>query len=269
MENELVMNQENQENQEYQEEQEPLTETPEPEPVVDNAPEITPEMQAAVERLKKLQEDTKYWQQEKSRARADYFKSRPETHREEPPPKVEILEPEPNKDDFDDYDKWVEAKIVHETKKAKVQWENEQRVMESKKSREQREKELSEKLAIGFEEYPDFDEVYKVDVPITPIMKDILAELDEPHKVAYYLSKNRMDAIRIARLSPFKAAGELKRIEMEINKPENQTNKKRVTNAPPPIKPIVSGAADISKDLEKMSPAEFEQYMLSRGAKRY
>lgn len=248
-----------------------------PEGKVDTPPDPAA-LRAEVERLeavrKKAEEDARYWRQEKARARGDFFKGRQQDPEKLPDIPVQdvAIGKEPQKDDFDDYEKYLDAKISFETSKARIQWDREQARKSQETEHQQKITKLQEKINLGFVEYPDFEEVAMNEmVPITPAVMEALAECDNPHKVAYYLGKNRAEAIQISRMTPMQTARALARIEVEIEKagPSNAPNQSnRITNAPPPIRP--SGSSNVvGKDPEKMTQREYEDWRKTQGARRF
>ena len=235
---------------------------------VDYAPDPAA-MQAEVDRLKKVkekaEEDARYWRKQKAEARADYFKSRGEGP---PPPQAQVVEdlgigPEPKQDDFDDYQKYLDSKIKYEVNKAKATWDKDQAKKEADNAQNERMGNLRLKIDKGYEKYEDFEEVaMDRTVPITPMIMDILAETENPHDVAYYLGKNRIEAIQISKMTPIQAVKAINKIEVEIAKaglnPPSGT--KKVTNAPPPIRPVGSSQT-LEKDPEKFtSQKEYEEW---------
>jgi hypothetical protein len=240
-----------------------------PEGKVDLAPDPTA-LQADIDRLKEVRDkaktDSEYWRRQKAEARADYFRSRKPD--EPPPPPPPSDQNAPRKEDFDDYDKFMEAKISHEVKKARTQWDVDVEKKSSETVHQQRMTGLQAKIQEGIRKYPDFEEVAMApEVPITPVIVDILAESEIAHDVAYYLGKNRAEAIRISHMTPIQAARAIAKIEVEIakagNPPPQNPNPPKITNAPPPITPVGS-ANPVAKDPEKMSPKEFEDWLFNQ-----
>ncbi|MFH2076312.1 MAG: hypothetical protein ABIJ57_13365 [Pseudomonadota bacterium] len=244
-----------------------------PEGQVDTAPDPAA-LKAEIERLqearKKAEEDARYWRQEKARSRADYFKDRREPDKP-PPAEPQVMGEPPRKEDFDDYEKYLDAKVSYEANKRILTWNKEQARKSQETEHQLKMTRLREKIDLGFSEYPDFQEVAMDEmVPITPMVMEALAEFQNPHKLAYYLGKNRAEAIQIARMTPVAAARALARIEIEIEKagPGPGPKPSTVTGAPPPIKP--SGSSHVvTKDPEKMSQVEYEEWRKNQGARRY
>lgn len=244
--------------------------------VIDQPPDPAA-LKAEIERLeavkKKAQEDAAHWRQEKARARAEYFKPTREDEKPPTPPAVDLgIGLPPSQDDFNDYDKFNDAKIAYEIKKARATWEREEAIKQADTQRQQRVSGLQERINQGFEKYPDFEEVaLDQTVPITPLIMEVLAETESPADIAYYLGKNRAEAIKIARMTPMAVARAIARIELEIKNagPAPLIPKPNISGAPAPIRPVGSGNPVLEKDPNKMSQKEYEAWMNGRGAKRF
>ena len=247
--------------------------------------DMTPDpasLAAEIDRLQKVREQREkeakeaeekaiYWRKQKAESRADYFKGRDEPKPPEPVQPAQLTPP-PRKEDFDDYDKYVEALTEHKTNVKIAQWRQEEESKRSQTSYQEKIQQLTAKLDEGYQAYPDFEEVVRdPSLPITAVIRDILAESEHPADVAYYLGKNRAEAIKVARMTPISAAKEIARIEDKImadkgNKPNPDIPK--LPSAPPPIKPIGSSNT-VGTPLEKMTQKEFEEEMVRRTGRRF
>lgn len=144
---------------------------------------------------------------------------------------------EPKREDFDDYEAWLEAKATYVAVKAldaRLQQQEAKREQETKQSEQQKQVAAwNAKLAEARSKLPDFDDVTAADVPITPSMSSAIMDSDKGAEVAYYLAKNPAEAARIAALSPI---GQVR----EIGKLEDRVSAKPVkpSSAPDPIKPV-------------------------------
>lgn len=252
---------------------EPIKEEQEQSPVVDERPDATA-LEARIkeleERRKKLEGDAKYWREQKAAERARYFKEKQGAA--DPPPTPAAVGPEPKPNEFDDYDQYIDAKTKYEVRRARTEWEQEAEQRSQNQQIQQKEVELQTKIQLGFTKYADFEDVaLHESVPITPAIKDILMDSENPEDVAYYLGKNRSDAIRISRMTPYQAAREIAKIEMHLSATQETPpdgKQTKTTKAPPPIKPIGS-AGELARDPEKMSVKEFEKWRIAQGAKPY
>lgn len=247
---------------------------------IDQPPD-TAALQADIERLRKVKDEeekrakeakekAEYWRKEKARERAEYFQKRIETPSGDPKP--DLLVKTPKRDDFEDYDQYVDALTDFKVARAKSTWESEIKQKEADTQFQTKMEETKQKIVqAGVAKYPDFEEVaLDPTAPITMAIGEALAESDIPHDVVYYLAKNRGEAVRLARLTPYQIGREIVKIENEIRRleAENPAKPKTVTNAPPPIKPVGSSHT-VSKDLEKMTQKEYEAEMQKRTGYRY
>ena len=263
----------------------PVATGPDPAAPVDAAPDpasLDPEVKRLNEVREKARKDAEYWRREKAQARADYFKSRQENVPYTPPPAVsQPGEPKaPSQEDFDDYKKYQDAHskyvqdlVDYRTTQKIRSWEADLTQRSAQVQYQQKMTGLQERINSGFEKYPDFEEVALAEtVPISNLVMDVLSECESPEDVAYYLGKNRAEAIQISRMTPIAAARAISRIEMTLKQnpfPTTPGNPlRRVTNAPPPPKPLGS-TNSVGKDLEKMSQREFESEMEKRTGKRF
>lgn len=265
--------------------QEPLATEPAAQPV-DNPPDpasLDPEVKRLQEVRDKARMDAEYWRKEKAQARADYFKSRQEPGVPYSPPRTtpQPGEPKsPNQEDFDDYKKYQDAHskyvqdlVDYRTTQKIRSWETELTQRSAQVQYQQKMSSLQERLNEGFQKFGDFEEVALSEtVPINNLIVEVLSESESPADVAYYLGKNRAEAIQISRMTPVGAARAIARIEMALKQnpfPTTPNNPlRKVTNAPPPPKPVGSFNS-VGKDLEKMSQKEFESEMERRTGRRF
>jgi hypothetical protein len=249
------------------------------EKVVDTTPDpasLKAEIDQLETRRKKAEEDAIYWRKQKAEARADYFRGR-EGGEIKPPqePAPQGVGPDPKPSDFPDYDQYVDAKTKFEVKRARAEWERDSERKANEQSQRERSENLQTKLQEGFQKYTDFEEVAfdRTATHITPMVVDILADCDHPADVAYYLAKNRVEGVAIARMTPLKAARAIALLEAKLANnappPASPPPQRKTTNAPPPINPLGGGTGGIEKDPEKMTNKEYEQWRISQGAKRF
>ena len=248
----------------------------EPEPSVDEPPD--PEsLKAEIEELRqkrdKAEQDAIHWRKQKAESRADFFRDR---ERGAPPPATPTGPPAglgaaPQSEDFDDYNQYVEAVTDYKVKAARLEWERDQRDQATKGVQAERQASLKEKLQKGFEKYEDFEEVAldRSAIHITPLIADILADCEHPEDVAYYLAKNRVEGVKISRMTPIKAVRAIANLERDLaTQTPTVKPKTTVPGAPKPIKPVGSGEK-VSKRLEDMSQREYNDEMERRGARRF
>ncbi len=104
-------------------------------------------------------------------------------------------------------------------------------------------------------EHEDFDEVIESPV-FSPVMRITLLNSENGPAVAYHLglSENRTEADRIRRLPLEMQPYELGKLETKLLLAKET---KKVTQAPPPIKPVGMIGGEIEVDSSKMSTAEW------------
>lgn len=257
-------------------EETPPAETPPAEsPPVDQPPDpaaLQAEITALEEKRKKAEQDAIYWRRQKAEARKDYFKQ-PETPPAGQPQPAEAGEPKrPAQEDFDDYNDYVDALTDYKTDVKIQQWRRDEEQKAQSATAQAKEAKLQEGINKGYEKYEDFEDIaMDPAVPITPMITEILAESDMPADIAYYLGKNRPEAVKISRMTPIAAAREIARIEAKLSdeSPHGPTPTKKTTTAPPPINPVGSSSTGPAKPLEEMSQKEYEAEMDRRGARRF
>ncbi len=226
-------------------------------------------LQTEIDRLKSVREkaesDAKYWRQQKAEARADYFKSR-QQEPQPPAPAAQVdlgIGLEPKKEDFTDYDAWIDAKLQWNVKKARVEWDRDLAKKQADTDHKEKMRTFQEKIITsGFQEFKDFEEVaLDPAVPVTPVMAEIMAECEAPHKVAYYLGRNRTEAIKISKMNPIQAAREIAKIEVEIAKAATAPSvPPKLPGAPPPIKPVGSSHSIEKGPNQAKSQKEYEEW---------
>lgn len=242
------------------------------EETVDLAPDPAT-LKAEIERLQKVKQEAEekavYWRKQKAEARAEFFKEKG-AERQAPPPEDLGMGPEPKQEAFDDYQKYLDAKIAFEVNKAKTTWDREQARKQTEISHQDRMANLQTKIEEGYKKYADFEEVaLDRTVPITPMIMEILSEAETPQDIAYWLGKNRAEAIRISRLSPISAAREIAKIEVEMARSGGNTpSQPKIPSAPPPIRPLGSSNT-VERALDKMSQKEFEAEMEKRTGRKF
>lgn len=132
----------------------------------------------------------------------------------------------PKREDFDDYESYIEAKAEYKALQAA-----EKRLAEAEKLAKERESQAQEihaqtqfmearerTLDKGGELYPDFEQVVsQEDLSITPVMADAILLSDKGHELWYHLGKNPEEADRIAGLPPAKQLMELGRLEVTLS----------------------------------------------------
>jgi len=243
---------------------------------IDATPDAS-SLQAEIEDLKrqrdKAKEDAIKWRKEKASARAEFFRDRERSPETQDPAAKPGKEPQAS--DFENYDDYVRAVSDARVKAAKEEWERESRQRQLEESNKQKMQDLHAKLQEGFTKYDDFEEIVfdRSAGHITPMIVDILADCDNPADVAYHLAKNRIEGVAISRMTPTQAARAIARLESQLASTPASPKplSPKTTNAPPPIKPLggAGGSSLTTKDPDKMTLKEFNEWRRQQGAKPY
>ena len=246
----------------------PIDEPPSAETLEADIEQLKKDKIEANEKAEAAKNREAYWKRQREGQRKAFEQGAPPA---QPTPAAAETNEKPKQDDFDDYNDYTEALTDWKVDQKKVEWDKEEKAKTENATYQEKMIKLEKGIDEGFDKYPDFAEVALAKtVPITPLIKDILAETDNPADVAYYLGKNQSEAIRIGRLTPIAAAREIAKIEAEITVAPTAPagTPKKITDAPPPIKPVGS-ANVIGKDPENMTQKEYEKWREDNGAKRF
>lgn len=143
---------------------------------------------------------------------------------------------EPNRDEFDDYEQYLDKRAEWRAEQLYTRKEAEQAARRADEQRQSREYEAdarwNESQASAREKYNDFDSVVYGDVSISQTMANAIRDADDGAEVAYYLAKNVSEADRISQLSDLAQIKAIGAIEERL--------KERPTRPPPP-KPVSRG----------------------------
>ena len=139
----------------------------------------------------------------------------------------------PKLDDFASYEEYTEAL---------TDWKVEQKLSSRSEAEKKAQAEAERQTAMQYhgtreaafrESHPDYDQVAgNPRLPITEAMAEAAFTSEKGPELLYHLGKNPQEAARIAALSPYQAAMEL-RLEARLARPQ-----KTQTGAPDPITPI-------------------------------
>jgi hypothetical protein len=176
-------------------------------------------------------------------------------------PEITTKEPAaPKREDFADYEEYIEAKAEHKATQAagkaidearKAQRQEHETAQESQQQRafmEARETTLDR----GVEAYEDFEAVTtNEDLTITPVMADALLSSDKGHDLWYHLGKHPEVAEKIANMHPVQQLMELGRLEASL------AVAKKTSAAPKPTE-VVQGRGSFNNALnDKLSTKEW------------
>ena len=255
-------------------ETEPVAETEQSEPVVENeekvAEEPKPKVKMRFDEVTK-QRDLAKQEAEQARQRTQELEQELKAIKSQAAPKQEQSRDEkPRPDQFVDAFEYAEAL---------ADWSAENAVMRARQ--EDVEKKIQAERAIVIEtwnkkleatkaELPDFDDmVASSDVVVSDQVRDAILESDVGPRILYHLAENQELAEKISKASLITALREIGRLEAKFEKTEPKEVKTvaQKSKAPAPISPIKAGSSDqvIVTDTDKMT---FAQYKAMRQAKR-
>jgi hypothetical protein len=245
----------------------------EPEAQAPEAPPPTPEKideaPPPVDKISELEEKYK-------KLEARHFYLQRQFERVSPTTQDEPLQPEtappanaPKEADFETFDAYQQALVDFRVSQALAKERAKAQDTQTLAAREQFKAQL---VYDGRAKYADWTQVVETPtLPITNTVIDIARQCDDPAAVMYYLGRNPVECATISRMTPVMAARAIGRIESQLTaqpaQPAAQSPpKKTISHAPPPIKPVGS-ASIITKDPNKMSQAEYEEWRRTGGGR--
>jgi len=106
-----------------------------------------------------------------------------------------------------------------------------------------------------------FDREAFDELPLTPAIASALIDSDTPAKLMAHLAANPDEVDRIAGLSPARQAAEIGKLETKL------ASAPKVSNAPPPIKPIGTKGSATNSDPSRMTMEEYAAKRKAEGAR--
>jgi hypothetical protein len=189
--------------------------------------------------------DRAYRREAEAKARADHAEKRIAELEAKFAPKEQSSEGEPKLEQFDDIEKYAQAKADFKAKQALKTHEEKQAQERAKASQSQISKSWEERVETASSKYDDWEDVVGEMKPTNPLSVAIMSS-DNGEDVAYHLGKNLKEATRIASLDPLRqvlAIGQLSaKLSLDPPKP------KQPSKAPAPITPV-SGKEVASEEL--------------------
>jgi hypothetical protein len=174
----------------------------------------------------------------------------------------------PQPQDFDDYDKYIEAVADWKTDQrvnariAEQVKAQEERI--AKEREQQRDVSWQERVKVASAKYADFADVaFSNDTPVSETMREVILESEHGADLAYWLGSHQEDAVRIAHLSPVAAARELGRIEAGfISQATAATSNRqqKSTRAPEPIRPVTPSTKPSPSIMDEAVAGDFRQW---------
>lgn len=224
----------------------------------------------------RLDELTRKWREQERES--SYWKQRFEQATAKPPEPPPV---KPTPDQFSDYSEYVEKLADWKAEeKVKQALESRDNATAEKQKVETRQTKWADRVKEAIALQPDFHEVMSnAQVGIAQHVADELFSGDVDARVATHLARNPDIAEKLNAMTPTAAAREIGRIEAKLPDavsptpaptdeaaPETPvTPARRMSNAPPPVKPVSSGASG-KVDPTKMSIEEYTAWRASQGA---
>lgn len=176
---------------------------------------------------------------------------------------------EPTLEQFD-YDYTAYAKAVSDWNFDKRMTERDQHEANAKRQKQVQERmqSIAAQEAAFMAGHPDYEDIAKdPTLPISEVMAEAMRDSDDAPAIAYYLGNHREEAAQIAQMSPAAAGRAIGRIESKLSAPSSEPGQppRRVTQAPPPVTTLNSGAP-ISKSLEDIK--DMGEYAAERKRQR-
>lgn len=175
---------------------------------------------------------------------------------QQPAPQAEPEVSEPRQDDYEDYDEYIDAKVVYKAGELFKQQQAEAEQARSLERQQQSQQTFLEKSQSFAAEHEDFQQVISnPSLPITGDMFEVIQASDIGPQIAYELGNNPGEAARIANLSPLLQARELTLMEARLTaKPAPKQS-----SAPDPIKPLGGNQPPVT-DPDKMPIEEWVKW---------
>lgn len=179
----------------------------------------------------------------------------------------------PQRENFADYEQFVEAKAEYVAAQKFKQLVEGQSKAEQERRQQDREKTITEKYsdavakaAAAHEDFEDhFIALQRMPIPneVALQIREAIAESDVSAELLHHLATNPQDVQRIAQLSPARAVAEIGKLETKLANaaPLSPTPAKpaSVSKAPDPIEPL-GGKAGTTGNTPPSDPNEYKAY---------
>lgn len=172
----------------------------------------------------------------------------------------------PKREDFASYEEFVEARAEWKAEQTVERKERERAEQASVQAKEEHAATFRDEMENDAAEDPAFAKAWATvtadGFPISPEIRDFVAESDDPHSLIEWLANNRAEAAKLYRAEPAQVSRALARVEAGIaSKPPART-----PQAPPPP-PTVNGRSTPRIDMVKLAGnKDAESYIEKRRA---
>jgi len=181
------------------------------------------------------------------------------------------LPPEPNQDDFEDWNDYNKALAIWGGKVALAEQTFTTQQKQQQEAQQAVYKTHQDRVTAAKAKYPDFDEVVALapDIRFNDLSYGAILESDQSADLQYYFSSKPEEAARINALLPVQQIKEIAKLETKFASTAQPV--KRATQAPQPINPI-GGSGSGVVDPDKMTDEqwiEHERKRLAAMGRRY
>lgn len=174
--------------------------------------------------------------------------------------------PKPKFADYNDIETYTEA-LTDWKMEAKLQASLQQR--DKQTAQQSLEKSYNARVQEFVKVTPDFADVLAAsDLQISQPVTELIFESDVGPAIAYYLAENEAETERINKLSPARQLAEIGKIEAKLTAPVAD-KKKKVSQAPAPVKPVQGGAPVSTKSIDDPNISSEDWIKLRNKARRF
>lgn len=185
-----------------------------------------------------------------------------ETPAEKPP----VVEGEPNQENFDSYEEYIDARADWKFEQRLEQQRKEDRQKQATAAAQERAGKMADLADAARGKHEDYDEVLEAadDIQVSASLRDALVESENLPELQYHLVKNPAEVARLNALTPIAAAREIGKLEAKLTaappvEPPATPKPKSATKAPEPITPVGSGSSGSAKPLDQESYQDFKR----------
>ena len=152
----------------------------------------------------------------------------------------------PRLEEYDDIEKYADAKAEWAKSQALKDHEAKQRTAAQSAQQQKLTASWEERATAAQEKYDDFDEIVGELTPTSPLSVALMRE-ENGADVAYHLGKNPKEAMRIVQLEPIDQILAIGRLAAKLS--SEPPVAKQPSKAPPPITPVSGKTAAVSDEI--------------------
>lgn len=195
------------------------------------------------QRITAAQAEAQYWREQAMK------QSPPATQPKADPESPTKSDGKPKVDDFKTHEEWVEAVADWRVEQKLAEREQAKKADEIKTSQQQREQNFFKERESFAKSKDDFEDVMSgiqgIQTSLT-VYESVLDAGKNGPELLYELAKDPEEFKRICSLPAIQAAREIGKFEARLVKSEAPSQETKTTKAPKPLKPVGSGAVDVT-----------------------